>query len=225
MTTLADLNNKHGGKECWIFGTGPSLDSIDMDTVTGPRILINRAAFAVPYSDDETYWMVIDNWWEYDVTDTWYKTLDRVKSGCGMIGVFRDNSKIPLFPTGSNVTNKIPSRISENIIIWDCVGKIDNECLYYTREEVASKNKLYPSSGSINSAVHLAWYMVCHKIKLVGVDGTVKITPGHGYANIIACEYGDKSAWLGSYSKRKHNALDAAEALGLIVKDYSIEVT
>ena len=224
MRTLKELKNKHEGETCFVIGTGPSLDGIDLTTITGPRILINRSAFVVPYSDGESYWMVIDNWWEYGFSDTWFKTLDKVKDGCGLIGVFRDEEAVSgkVMPDGSpNVPDYL---LHDNIIIWRASGKTDAKCLSYTRDEIAQKNKLYPNHGSANSAAHLAWYMGCIGINIVGIDGSV-VTGVDSYSSLLSNEYNDPKTWTGDYSRRKENLFKMAAVLKLKVKDYSNEIT
>ena len=220
---LAELENKHAGKECWVVGRGPSLDNIDPQSITGPRIYMNRTAFVLPASADETYWMVNDNTWLMGDGGMWNEYLEMVRNGCGVIGVFRNPMYVwKLGADGSFKMNWVetPAPAGDNIIYWDGSKPINPDALYYMREEVTQRNMLYSQRGSLCIAVHLAWYMGCEVIHMVGIDGTV------GHAEIMKPQFREDELDVtnqrrNKYSPHKEVAMKAAKQLNMKVVDYS----
>ena len=160
---FADLKLRHRGQRVLICGTGPSLD--DLDDVRGPRILIHRAAFTVPRSRDETYWLVLDDCWGMETPGPWDQTLDDLRAGRGdMVGLFRN-------PLGA-VKVRVPAPTGPNIITWDGSRPQNSDVLALTRDELVDRRVLYTWCGSAGPAVHLAWLMGASKILLAGIDGT-----------------------------------------------------
>ena len=221
MRTIAELNNKHKGEACWIMGSGPSLDNLSHNSITGPRIYINQVAFVLPALANETYWMVNDDAWARGLAGSWDEHLKALLDGNDMIGVFRN----PMYwwklgAKGSFAPNWIETQApqGDNVIYWDGSKPVNDEALCYTRDEVTTKNMLYSRQGSLCVAVHLAWYMGCDKIKLSGFDGT------NGRADMLKHEYRitKPSASPIKYRPHKKLGLDAAEYLQLKVEDYSL---
>jgi len=173
MLTLADLADRHAGERILICGTGPSLDAVDALRVTGPRIFIHRAAFAMPRSKDETYWLVNDNCWRLGTLGPWHRLLEAIRAGTAdMLGVFRD-------PMGDN-GKPSPAPQGRNICRWHGFTEDAVRALQLTREEVLARNVLYMEAGTGATAVHLAWVLGAREVVLAGFDG------GEGHAQCVA---------------------------------------
>jgi hypothetical protein len=159
---FSDLNNRHAGATILICGTGPSLDTLTR--FTGPRIFLNRAAFVLPASAGETYWMTLDDCWSKGIKGPWAEHLAAVKSGAARtIGVFRD----PLLADHGFT----PVQKHENIIGFGDAGTGRDELLKMSRDQIAQVGQLYQFCGTGSTAVHLAWYMGAGRIVLAGLDG------------------------------------------------------
>ncbi len=167
---FSDLNNRHAGDPIWIIGTGPGLDSVPVDEITGPRILINRAAFVTPDSHGESYWLVVDDAWTAQQPGPWTGYLDGISAGSiGLTGVFRT----PLL-AGKNGVKNPAAPMGDNIVHFD--GESDDAGrLMQTRDEIAVSGRLFQQFGTGATAAHLAWYLGASRVILAGLDGT----PGH----------------------------------------------
>lgn len=176
---LADLVNRHAGETVTVFGTGPSLDDFDLEALAGPRILLNRCAFALPASAGETYWLVADDAWANGTPGPWFEHLaDVVDGDAQMVGVFRD----PLMTAaGPGATRRGP-----NIVTWRGDFRPREALLTMDRDALAEAGQLYAHCGTAAPAVHLAWLMGAAGVRLVGVDGT------DGHADLLAHYYTDR---------------------------------
>lgn len=181
--TFADLKNRHEGQTITVCGTGPSLDWLDAKAMTGPRIYLNRTAFAMPYSEGETYWFAMDDAWGKKVKGPWLSFLQSVRFGCGVTGVFRD----PLLGAGG-----FPDAPKgDNIIHFKDFRTNRDQLLGMTRDQIAEAGALYQFAGTGCTAIHFAWYLGAPKVRLAGLDG------GDGYAKRLARFY-DKDKRGGS---------------------------
>jgi len=161
---FADLKNRHIGETVTMFGTGPSLDALDLDAITGPRILLHRAAFVVPHAEGETYWLVLDDCWGMKTPGPWAAMLQAVKDGsAGMTLVVKN-------PLGA-IKRPVPAPEGPNIVRFDGHRPHQEAALHFTREQLADSGMLYTWSGSAGPAVHLAWFMGAKDVVLVGCDG------------------------------------------------------
>jgi hypothetical protein len=176
--TLSELMDRHAGETVTICGTGPSLDALDLDALAGPRILIHRAAFVVPVSPAETYWLVLDDCWGMGTPGPWHELLGRVIAGvAGMVLVARDplgNAKRPVAPPRGG-----------NIVAFDGSRPQNVRALERTRKQLAASRDLWTWAGSAGTAVHLAWFMGASRVVLAGCDG------GHGHARRLDAYYGE----------------------------------
>jgi len=208
VRNLAELKNKHIGKTCWVFGTGPSLDVIPLGEIAGPRIFINRTAFVLPHSLGESYWFVMDNAWNSKKAGDWDSELKRLHNGkANMVGVFRN-------PSGKR-KNKIKPPKRKNIVYWNASKMENGDVLKYTKDEIVEKNVLFSWSGSCASATHLAWFMGCSTVRYAGIDGT------DGFANLVKGQYDTVENGAGGYVLSKKEALRVAKQLNMKVVDYS----
>jgi len=187
---LADLMDAHSGTRIWIFGTGPSLDLVNYDDVTGPRILLHRAAFLNELiAPGQTYWLVLDDCWGMKTPGPWDEMLARVRDGsAGIFLVCRD-------PLGA-IKRPVPAPRDVRIIRFNGRRPQNEEALTYTRQEVADRNVLWTWSGSAGPAVHLAWFMGAAEIMLVGCDGT------DGHAERLARYYETGARSRGGFGYR-----------------------
>jgi len=204
---LHDLIDKHQGETVWITGTGPSLDRVSAHEITGPRIHLNRTAFAFPWSIGQTYWLVIDDCWANGTPGPWVETLDDVYYGRGPIGVFRD----PLL-TGPG---PVPSKRGPNIAHWTSAHKPRRSLLYMGRQELGERGMLYARAGTAAPAVHLAWLMGAERVVLAGVDGT------DGYSKHVIRWYESPRRGGFGYGVAREDALEYAAVLGMEIEDRS----
>ena len=162
---MRNLCNKHYEETAWIFGTGASLDAADFAEVEGVRICLNRAIGAVPHVDGQTYWLVADDAWGKEVPGPWDKWFHDLVFGNGVIGVFQD----PLLGPKRTQT---PVPDAENIVKYKIQWSGNPDpILDMDREIIALNETLYSFSGTAPTAAHLAWFMGCDRVVIVGCDG------------------------------------------------------
>jgi hypothetical protein len=209
--TFADLKNRHADQTITVCGTGPSLDYLDQKSIVGPRIYINRAAFALPYSDGETFWLVLDDAWGRNVKGPWLPFLSSVKFGCGVTGVFRD----PLLGMGGFTE---PPK-GPNIVHFKDFKQRRDDLLGMSREEIATAGALYQLAGTGCTALHFAWYLGASKVRVAGLDG------GDGYAKRLRQFY-DKDRKGGSgYEMAMQAVRKVISAKGLEVEWVTVPAT
>lgn len=204
---IGHLLNKHKDATVWICGTGPSLDNIEDAEITGPRIYLNRAAFALPAEEGQTYWLVADDAWGKKIPGPWAATRDAIlRRRSPLYGVFRQ----PLFGADNA---KINAPTGHNVYLWH--GNKQDALLNMPREDIARSNTLHQFAGTGAPAVHLAWLMGARKVILAGLDGT------DGYAKRLA-EFYDKPALGGfGYAAARIDTEDVISALKLEYEDRS----
>lgn len=198
---LATLMNAHKGQYIWVCGSGPSLDAVDADDIRGPRIYLNRVAFAMPREPGVTYWIVVDDCWHNGTPGPWDEYLSMLRDGSAqMRGVFRN----PLL--AGKGYSPAPD-CGPNTIHW---GPGDRtKLLRMTREEVAEADALFLYTGTAGTAIHLAWFMGAKGIIVAGLDGS------DGYASRLSQFY-DKPGRGGlGYQPALESALDVCKTLGL----------
>ena len=195
---FADLKNRHAGKPIWIVGTGASLDRLDLSTITGPRIYQHRAAMVLPALPGETYWLVLDDAWRMNAVGDWFETLEDVRAGrANMMGVFRD-------PISGRKSKKQPAPRGQNIVHFDGTKDIES-----SRDRIARTGKLHLRSGSLATAIHLAWFMGGSEILTAG-------QAGGGFAKIMQSQYGSITQRGGyGYQPGQECAREIAEKLGI----------
>lgn len=157
------LLNRHQGETIWVIGTGPSLNDLDDDELTGPRILLNRTAFSLPISPGETYWLVADDCWGLGIPGPWYQTLNELIEGKnGLTGIFRNplmrGNQLCAPPSGEN--------------IYHFQGNKLQNVLELNRQKLALIGMLYQFAGTAATALHLAWLMGADSVNLIGCDGS-----------------------------------------------------
>lgn len=206
--SLLSLYNRHDGRTVWVCGTGPSLDAINPAEIEGPRVFLNRAAFGLPASGGETYWLVADDAWAQGTPGPWEGHLEAVREGlAGTVGVFRDPLLVPSGPS--------PTKTGPNIVHWRSY-KPRGSVFAMTREQCARGGYLYQHCGTAAPAIFLAWLMGARRVVLVGCDGT------DGYAKRLRQFY-DKPAKGGlGYMTARGDAMFVAERLGMEIVDRSI---
>lgn len=156
--TFAELNNREAGRPAVIIGKGPSLDAWLAAGCPQPqgavRIGVNQVAAVVPavvYSVsgdaqmDRTEHLALPTQWLRAVP---YETCEgRLTYG---------------------------EHLPEHVIRFHCypaVPEFSAACLNGTRDELASMTCLHGAMSSADPAVHLAWYLGCTEVLLVGIDG------------------------------------------------------
>lgn len=205
------LMDRHRGEACWIVGTGPSLDAIDPAEITGPRIYLNRAAFAYPAERYCTYWLVADDAWGQKIEGPWDAHLQKVISGdADTILLARDPL---LVPTGWHAT---PPK-GNHIVHWKSTHKPRAELRCLTRPELAQRGELYSHCGTAAPAIHAAWLMGCTRVILAGIDGT------DGHAKSLQQWYTAKPTRGGlGYMTSRGDAIETAATLKLEIDDRSM---
>jgi len=204
------LKDRHVGETCWIVGTGPSLDAIDPDTITGPRIYLNRAAFVLPAERYMTYWLVADDAWGQKIEGPWNEHLHRVISGdAATILLARDPL---LVPGGAHAKPQDGPHIAH----WKSSHTPRQALRCMTRDELADSGELYSHCGTAAPAIHAAWLMGCTRVILAGIDGT------DGHAKCLQQYYTAKPTRGGlGYMTSRGDAIETAEALRLEIDDRS----
>lgn len=214
---LADLKHRHAGATVWIIGTGPGLDQLDPGEITGPRVLLNRAAFLPEFTrtakPGESYWLVMDDAGFLDPNQPWWlEHLGRVVMGrANQTAVFRD----PLL--NSKPMTDAPH--GDNIITWGAMPSVGSrrDALKFDRDRVCSDDFLYVECGSAAPATHLAWLMGAAAVRYVGLDG------GRGRAACLQRFYGEPEMPGFGYSMSTSCAYEVADALGLTVHGHRPE--
>jgi hypothetical protein len=206
---FSDLKNRHAGATVTICATGPSLDLLDICQLSGPRIVINRAAFALPSSVGESYWLVVDDAFDSrPCPGPWKETLATIQRGdSGLIGVFRD----PLL----GMHDFPPAPRGEAIIHFKDARKRRDDLLGMDRDQVAALGELYQFTGTGATALHLAWFMGAGTIELYGFDGK------DGYAQRLRQFYDAPAKGGIGYGLSREHALKVIRALNLNVIDHA----
>ena len=212
-----DLNRRHAGATCWIFGTGPGLDRFIEAAPTigdGIVIAIHRAIGVAPVPRGRTYWQVLDDAWGLGVPGPWDVWLDEVCSddaetrlgGGRVTGLFRD----PLYHGAGPHT---PAPVHPHIVRFSARRKRDHRVLGYPHDVVAQYGHLYTFCGSGCTAVHAAWYLGAVRCRLVGLDG------GDGYARCLAQWYDRPGRGGAGYVVARCALEECAESLDINIED------
>lgn len=171
--TFAQLNNWHAGRPAVVIGKGPSLDA--WLAAGGPqpegavRIGVNQVAAVVPevpYSVSGDAQMDMPE--HLALPTQWLRAVPyRTREGQVSYG----------------------QHLPAEVIRFHCFPACQEaarDCLHSTREGLSGVPWLYGAMSSANPAVHLAWYLGCTELLLVGIDG------GAGRAQVMAGQ-GDRS--------------------------------
>jgi hypothetical protein len=188
--TFAELNNLHAGRPAVIIGKGPSLDAWLEAGCPQPegavRIGVNQVAAVVP---EVTYSVSGD------------AQMDRPEHLALPTQWLR---AVPYRTCTGKLTygNCLPDAVIR-FHCYPAVTEFSRAILKSSRDEVAALVWLHGALSSADPAVHLAWYLGCTELLLVGIDG------GEGRAQVMA-EHGDRSG-PPCYDKIRKYVRDGAE--------------
>jgi hypothetical protein len=209
---FANLMDRHKGETCWIVGTGPSLDAIDPADITGPRIYLNRAAFALPAERYVTYWLVADDAWGQQIEGPWSEHLRNVIRGDADTILLARNPL--LVPSGAHTK----PHDGPHIVHWKSQHAPRAALRCMTRTEIAECGELYSHCGTAAPAIHAAWFMGCTRIILTGIDGT------DGHAACLEPYYTQRPRKGGlGYMTSRGDAIETAAALNMEIDDRSVK--
>lgn len=157
--TFPELNNRHARRPAVIIGKGPILDAWLKAGCPQPegavRIGVNQVAAVVPevvYSVSGDAQMDLPE--HLALPTQWLRAVPYQKCAGG----------------GLTYGEHLP----EKVIRFHCqpaVPEFSTACLNSTRDEVAALTWLHGAMSSADPAVHLAWYLGCTEVLLVGIDG------------------------------------------------------
>ncbi len=156
--TFAELNNRHAGKPAVILGKGPSLDAWLAAGCPQPegavRIGVNQVAAVVPeviYSVSGDAQMDMPE--HLELPTQWLRAVPyRTREGALSYG----------------------EHLPAEVILFHCYpafADFTQACLNCTRDKLAALAWLHGAMSSADPAVHLAWYLGCTEVLLVGIDG------------------------------------------------------
>ena len=185
--------NHHQGRPAVVFGKGPSLDLRPPAPPGAITIGVNNVGEYVPVM----YSLACDG---LPVKPT------------GKIAHF---SGVPASPQ-SKEGRQTPFVIHQGAIWFLHVPDPNREypATRFTRSQVATTRYLTAASSSAQPAIHLAWYMGCTSLMLIGVDGK------GGYAKTIGKEFGRSPSYR--YASMKKDTMHVAYVLfGNAVTDLS----
>ena len=190
--TFPELNNLHAGRPAVIIGKGPSLDAWLAAGCPQPegavRIGVNQVAVVVPevvYSVSGDAQM--DSPEHLALPTQWLRA-------------------VPYETREGRLT--YGQRLPDKVIRFHCypaVPEFATACLNSSRDEVAALTWLHGAMSSADPAVHLAWYLGCTEVLLVGIDG------GSVRAQVME-EQGDRSG-PPSYDKLRQCVREGAQRL------------
>lgn len=154
--TFPQLANLHAGRPAVVIGKGPSLDAWLVAGCPQPagavRIGVNQVAALVP---EVRYSVSGDCQMEHytHLRTHWLRGVPYERP---------DGSVVTELPAGGGDWFDAETSLNP-------VKRADR--LLQSREMLAATRRLFCETGSGNPAVHLAWYLGCDSLMLVGMDG------------------------------------------------------
>jgi hypothetical protein len=168
--TFSELNNRHAGRPAVIIGKGPSLDAwlaAGCPQLEGAvRIGVNQVAAVVPEV-------------AYSVSgDAQMDMLEHLALPTQWLRAVPYMTRMGNLLYGHHLPDKV--------IRFNCHPAsvaFREACLNSSREQMAAMTWLHGAMSSADPAVHLAWYLGCTEVLLVGIDGgegRAQVMEGHG---------------------------------------------
>jgi hypothetical protein len=168
MNEFESLMDKHKDREAWILGKGPSLDLY--------KEKMSRGCVIIGVNNVGNYHRV-----HYSITTDGF-----AKDAYGKAEI----SQLTALPHRGGFSHK-----KDDIWFLHCDDmRSDGYAGRLSKEQVSTSRWLYTCSSSAQPAVHLAWYMGCTKIHMIGIDGGVgyaeglprnKRDPGQTYDDLL----------------------------------------
>ena len=148
------LMDKHKGAKAYVLGKGPSLDKFtqpDDGVVIGVNDVGKRFAL------------------DYVVSTDGYCVAD----GTRFITSRKETTRLIGVPHNCHKTREKVFTVDKGDFWFLHCHDIrrDGCAARLTKEQVRETRWLYTASSSIQPAIHLAWYLGCTSMQLVGVDG------------------------------------------------------
>lgn len=154
--TFSKLKNLHAGKPAVVIGKGPTLDAW---LAAG----CPQAAGAVRIGVNQVGCRVSDV--AYSVSGDCQMDFYLKLPGIWLRGLPYETAR------GEVITERPAAWEERGVVSFDASRVGDQELLTEPREVLAAFEWLYCHVSSTNPAVHLAWYLGCSELMLVGIDG------------------------------------------------------